>query len=99
MLGNNGKKDNFPDQFGKSARALSDYLGLGLQIAVSFVFFVFLGIWADSMLGTKPFLFLAGVLVGMAGMGLLLMKTVRKANRNHDRQTEITRNHEKNHQI
>ncbi|NTW52271.1 MAG: AtpZ/AtpI family protein [Chlorobiaceae bacterium] len=84
MLDNDDKKDKFADQFGRSTRAISDYLGIGLQIAVSFVFFVFLGVWADSKLGTKPLLMLAGVMVGMFGMGLVLFNTVRKANRKTD---------------
>ncbi|HWR01905.1 MAG TPA: AtpZ/AtpI family protein [Chlorobaculum sp.] len=84
MLGNDDKKDKFADQFGRSTRAISDYLGIGLQIAVSFVFFVFLGVWGDSKLGTSPILLLAGVLVGMVGMGLVLFKTVQKANRKTD---------------
>ncbi len=87
MLGNDGKKDKFSEQFGRSARALSDYLGIGLQIAVSFAFFVFLGYWADTKLGTSPLLLLAGVLVGMAGMGLVLMNTIRKAERDRQRRS------------
>ncbi|MCE1272986.1 MAG: AtpZ/AtpI family protein, partial [Chlorobiales bacterium] len=58
-----------------------DYVGIGLQIAASFAFFVFLGYWADTKFGTSPLLMLAGVLVGMVGMGLVLMKTVQKADR------------------
>jgi F0F1-type ATP synthase assembly protein I len=81
MLDNDGKKDKFTDQFGRSARAMSDYLGIGVQIAASFAFFVFLGYWADSQFGTSPLLLLVGVLVGMVGMGLVLMITVKKANR------------------
>ena len=73
--------ERFSDNLGRSARALSDYLGLGLQIAASFVFFVFIGYWADSKFGTSPWLFLFGVLVGMVGIALLLMKVVRAANR------------------
>lgn len=81
MLGNGGKKDKFTDQLGGSVRAMSEYMGLGLQIAASFSFFVFLGYWADSKLGTSPLLLLAGVVVGMVGMALVLMKTVRKADK------------------
>ncbi len=87
MLGNDGKKDKFTDQIGSSARALSDYFGIGLQIAASFAFFVFLGYLGDMRFGTSPLLMLAGVLVGMVGMGLVLMKTVQKANREHDSRT------------
>lgn len=93
------KKDKFPDQFGRSVRAVSDYLGVGLQIAMSFAFFVFLGYWADSKLGTSPLLMLVGVLVGMVGMGLVLMKIVRKANRQHEISHPKTENHEKNLRI
>jgi len=85
MVDNDRKKDNFPDELGRSVRALSDYLGIGLQIAASFALFVFLGYWGDSKLGTSPLLLLAGVLVGMVGMGLVLMKITRQANRDHDR--------------
>jgi F0F1-type ATP synthase assembly protein I len=79
MLGDDGKKDKFTDELGRSARALSDYLGLGLQIAASFAFFVFLGYWADTKLGTSPLMLLVGVFIGMVGMGLVLMNIVRKA--------------------
>ena len=74
-------EERFLDDLGRSSRALSDYMGLGLQIAASFAFFVLLGYWADSRLGTSPWLFLFGVLLGMFGMALLLMKVVRAANR------------------
>ncbi|NTW62589.1 MAG: AtpZ/AtpI family protein [Chlorobiaceae bacterium] len=74
-------KEKYSDQFGRSVRALSDYIGLGLQIAVSFAFFVLLGYWADGKLGTSPLFLLAGVVVGMGGMVLVLMKVVRNADR------------------
>ncbi|ABB24942.1 AtpZ/AtpI family protein [Pelodictyon luteolum] len=73
--------ERFPDYFGRSVRALSDYLGIGLQIAVSFALFVLLGYWADEQLGSSPFLLLLGVLLGMAGMSLVLWKVLRAANR------------------
>ena len=74
-------EERFPDQLGRSVRAISEYMGIVLQIAVSFSFFVFLGYWADSRFGTSPLLFLAGVVLGMAGMVLVLMKVVRQANK------------------
>jgi F0F1-type ATP synthase assembly protein I len=72
--------ERFPAKFGRSVRAVSDYMGIGLQIAASFAFFVFLGYWADTQAGTSPLLLLAGVVVGMGGMALVLMKVVRTAN-------------------
>ena len=73
--------ERFPEQFGRSVRAISDYMGIGLQIALSFALFVLLGYWADGKLGTSPLLLLAGVVLGMAGMALVLMKVVRQANK------------------
>ena len=74
-------EERYTDQFGRSVRALSDYMGLGLQIAISFAFFVLLGYWADGKLGTSPLLHLAGVVLGMLGMALVHMKVVRQANK------------------
>jgi len=71
----------FPEDFGRSVRASSDYIGLGMQVAGGFAFFVFIGYWADSKIGTSPLLLLAGVFVGMVGMALVLMKVVRAANK------------------
>jgi hypothetical protein len=76
----NTEKESYPDQFGRSVRALSDYLGMGLQIALGFAFFVFLGYWADGRLGTSPFLLLLGVMAGLAGMVLVLVKVTKQAN-------------------
>ncbi len=73
--------ERFQDYFGRSVRALSDYLGIGFQIAASFAFFVLIGYWGDQQLGTSPLLLLAGVAVGMVGMVLVLLKVVNSANR------------------
>jgi F0F1-type ATP synthase assembly protein I len=45
-----------------------DYLGVGLQLGASIVFFLFVGQWLDRRLGTEPWLLLLGVFVG-AGAG------------------------------
>jgi F0F1-type ATP synthase assembly protein I len=78
------EKERYQDALGRSVRALSDYMGLGLQIAASFAFFVLIGFWADKQLGTSPLLLLAGVVVGMIGMALVLVKAVQKANKKSD---------------
>ncbi len=75
------KEERYTDHFGRSMRALSDYFGIGFQIAVSFAFFVLGGYWLDEQLGTSPLLLLVGVGAGLTGMILLLMKIVRNANR------------------
>jgi F0F1-type ATP synthase assembly protein I len=74
------EKERFPEKLGNSVRAISDYLGIGLQIAVSFAFFVFLGYWADTQFGTSPLFLFVGVVVGMGGMVLVLMKIIKIAN-------------------
>ena len=82
-------QERFSGHLGRSVRAVSDYMGIGIQIAASFVFFVFAGYWADSRFGTSPILFLAGVMLGMAGMALVLMKVVREANKQKSRKRPI----------
>lgn len=42
--------------------------GLGIQLAVSILLFLYLGQWLDKKLGTAPWLLIAGVFVG-AGIG------------------------------
>ncbi len=76
-----GEDEKFTESFGRSVRALSDYLGIGFQIAVSFAFFVLGGYWVDEQLGTSPLFLLVGVGAGLTGMVLLLMKIVKNANR------------------
>ena len=40
------------------------YAGLGLQLALSIVLFLYLGQWLDRRLGTYPWLTMLGVFVG-----------------------------------
>ncbi len=76
-----GENEKFTESFGKSVRALSDYFGIGFQIALSFAFFVLGGYWVDEQLGTSPLFLLVGVGAGLTGMVLFLMKIVKNANR------------------
>ena len=46
----------------------AEYAGAGLQLAVTIVAFMFLGIWLDKRLGTGPWLVILGVFFG-AGAG------------------------------
>lgn len=54
------------------------YLGLGIEIMISMVFFVVLGFFADQWLGTSPWLLLVGVLLSAVATGATLYKTVRE---------------------
>jgi len=75
------QEKRFPDDFGRSVRASSDYIGLGLQVSGGFAFFVFIGYWADSKIGTSPLLLLLGVVAGMVGIALVLKKVLMEANK------------------
>ncbi|NTW48277.1 MAG: AtpZ/AtpI family protein [Chlorobiales bacterium] len=88
--------ENLPDEKGKDSiqsqvttaySKLGEYIGLGLQIAISFSLFVFLGNWVDGELGTRPIFLLVGVAVGMTGMVLLLLKTAADANKKDGKST------------
>ena len=48
-------------------RAAAPYLTLGIQIAAAVVMFLFIGKYADEALGTKPWLMVAGIVVGFTG--------------------------------
>lgn len=48
-----------PDDSKNSGNVLKDYapyIGLGLQLAITVVIMVFLGVWLDSVFNTKPLL-------------------------------------------
>ncbi len=54
------------------AASQGEMMGVGLQFAGAILLFLFLGRWLDARLGTKPWLLLAGVLLG-AVLGFLSM--------------------------
>ncbi|MFA5834608.1 MAG: AtpZ/AtpI family protein [Bacteroidota bacterium] len=43
------------------------YMTLGLQIAAAVVLFLFIGKFADEQFGTKPWLMVAGIVIGFTG--------------------------------
>jgi hypothetical protein len=57
------------------------YAGLGLQLAVSLLLFVWLGQWADRKLGTGGVL---TILAALAGFGGTMYSVIRKLNREGD---------------
>ncbi len=54
------------------------YLGLGIQITISMVFFVLLGYFADDWLGTSPWLLLVGVVLSAVATAATIYRTVRE---------------------
>ncbi|MDX2129513.1 MAG: AtpZ/AtpI family protein [Chloroherpetonaceae bacterium] len=55
-------------------RETNDALGVGLQIAVSIVFFSLGGYWLDKSINTFPLFLIIGIAFGMIGMMVLLVK-------------------------
>jgi F0F1-type ATP synthase assembly protein I len=54
-------------KFGELMQSAAPYMTLGLQIAVTVVLFLFIGKFADDRFGTKPWLMVAGIVIGFAG--------------------------------
>ena len=48
------------------AGSAASFAGLGIQLAISILLFLYLGQWLDKKLGTGPFLLIVGVFVGAA---------------------------------
>jgi len=51
---------------GDILRATGQFMGLGLAWALSVLFFLAVGAWIDSKLGTSPLLLVLGAFVGAA---------------------------------
>ncbi len=63
---------------GNSMGDAAPYLGLGIEIMISMVFFVVLGYFADRWLGTAPWLLIVGALLSLVATGVTLYRTVRE---------------------
>ncbi len=59
----------------------SGYLGLGMQLALSMVFFVVGGYLLDRWLGTAPWLLIAGAVLGMVAFFVQLFRVVGEMNK------------------
>jgi F0F1-type ATP synthase assembly protein I len=59
--GRSGSKPGHPAPVSAASVA-----GLGIQLAISILLFLYLGLWLDKKLGTDPFLLIVGVFVGAA---------------------------------
>jgi len=69
-------------------------LTLGLQLAVSVVAFVFLGVWLDSIFDTKPVLTVIGAVVGVTGSLIRFIKTAIDLGKQSDRNMAERRKHQ-----
>lgn len=59
------------------------YLSLGTEIAITIGAPLLFGFWLDSVLDTSPWLTLSGVLLSMILFVLMLMRLIRKLNRDN----------------
>jgi F0F1-type ATP synthase assembly protein I len=48
------------------AGSAGSFAGLGIQLAISILLFLYLGQWLDKKLGTEPLLLILGVFIGAA---------------------------------
>ena len=63
----------------RAARSARELAGLGIEIALPVVLFMFAGRWLDGRLGTLPWLTIAGAFVGAAGGFLSLYRGITAA--------------------
>lgn len=82
-----GKPGSKPGLSGAGSAA--SFAGLGIQLAISILLFLYLGQWLDKKLGTDPLLLIAGVFVG-ATVGIynmyhMLTAAQRKARKENEK--------------
>jgi F0F1-type ATP synthase assembly protein I len=63
---------------GRELPGAAAFLALGMTIACTLGVFVGLGIWADSALGTSPWLLLTGIVLGCAAATASTIALVRR---------------------
>ncbi len=57
------------------------YAGLGIQLAVSILVFVFIGMWADRKAGTDGLFTILGAFLGFGGTMWGLIRSLNKSDR------------------
>ena len=71
-----------PDERSREARGVgpsreyAQYAGAGLQFAITFLVFGFVGWWLDGRLGTEPWLMVIGIALGATGAFISLVKRI-----------------------
>jgi ATP synthase protein I len=73
---------NKPDEKEDSGKILKEYapfIGLGLQLAITVVVLVFLGVWLDDKFDTKPWLTVICSFLGVFAALYNFIKTVIKS--------------------
>ncbi len=65
-------------------RRFAPFLTLGIQLALSIVFFFFLGKWMDARFDTSPWLMLGGLVAGGVGGMVKFITSVMKIGQQQD---------------
>jgi ATP synthase protein I len=60
----------------RASSAAAKYGGLGLQFALSIIFFLYAGRWLDRRLGTEPWLLIVGVFTGAGAAFYSMYRTL-----------------------
>jgi F0F1-type ATP synthase assembly protein I len=80
----------------QSFREAGPYLHLGLQLGLSLIFFVGVGYLLDRLLGTMPWMIIAGALVGMVAAFIYLVRVSNEMNSRNDKGSKKPQNREGN---
>ena len=67
--------------FNTSMLEAGPYLSLGIEIAISMVFFVLVGYFADRWLGTEPWLLIVGIVLSVVATSVTLYRAVGEMDR------------------
>ncbi len=67
------------------------FLTLGIQLAIAVVAFFFLGRWLDGLLGTSPWLMIAGVALGTVGGLVQFFRTASALGKKEDEEAQARR--------
>jgi F0F1-type ATP synthase assembly protein I len=76
----NEKKNNSENP-NRLLKEYAPYLGLGLQLAITVVVMVFLGIWFDEKFNTEPFLTIACSFLGVFAALYNFIRAVTKSDK------------------
>ncbi len=73
------------------AADIGPFLTLGIQLAIAVVAFFFLGRWLDGLLGTSPWLMIAGLLLGTVGGLVQFFRTANALGKKEDEEARARR--------
>ena len=81
-----GENTDAPGQERPWTKQYGPFLTLGIQLALTVVVCFFLGRWLDSLLGTDPWLMIAGLALGIAGGMINFLRAAIAAGNEEDRE-------------